>query len=55
VRSSGNWLGRLATSALSAQLGNDTFIVPSGACQKCFGDPKFFNDWAWSNEHVVIY
>jgi hypothetical protein len=55
VRSAGNWLGRLAAAALSAQLGNDTFIVPVDACRECFGNPQFFARWAWSNEHVVIY
>lgn len=35
VRSTGNWLGRLATTALSVQLGYRTIVLSRGLCGSC--------------------
>jgi hypothetical protein len=35
VSTSGNWLARLATAAISVQLGKQTFILPSDVCWVC--------------------
>ncbi|RYP09728.1 hypothetical protein DL765_008337 [Monosporascus sp. GIB2] len=35
VRSHDNWLGRLATASLSAQLGYRTFVLPKSLCWTC--------------------
>ncbi|KAJ4005718.1 hypothetical protein NW752_011045 [Fusarium irregulare] len=35
VRSKGNWIGRLAATALSLQQGNPTMVLPNRFCWKC--------------------
>ncbi|KAH7150473.1 hypothetical protein B0J13DRAFT_661372, partial [Dactylonectria estremocensis] len=36
VRSTGNWLGRLATAIVCLQLNHPTVVLPSGFCWDCF-------------------
>ncbi|KAI1109628.1 hypothetical protein F5Y14DRAFT_458003 [Nemania sp. NC0429] len=45
VRSHGNCFGRLATAALSAQLGLTTIILPQEPCKGCFSDYTACQGW----------
>lgn len=45
VRSHGNCFGRLATAALSVQLGLKTFILPEEPCKDCFSSYTALQGW----------
>ena len=55
VRAYNIWLGRLAAAALSAQLENNTVILPTKPCKKCFGNYEFLLKWIPEGVDVIIY
>ncbi|KPM45760.1 hypothetical protein AK830_g794 [Neonectria ditissima] len=56
VRSRGNWLGRLAATSISVQLGYRVVLLPDNECpQGCFTDNKFMRDQLVRVGDVVIW
>ncbi|KAK0622348.1 hypothetical protein B0T14DRAFT_535633 [Immersiella caudata] len=54
VLTKGNWISRLATAAMSAQLGYKTTIMPEKYCEMaCFSDLKFMANFV-QDEGVII-
>ncbi|KAK3326999.1 hypothetical protein B0T19DRAFT_420567 [Cercophora scortea] len=54
ARTRGNWMARLAFTALSSQLGYQTKMLPVNRCEKgCFSDVKFMNSLVEEGEVIV--